>query len=807
MSARALYARGYTDLVSVIPPGATIKPNSRVDPSQRGKCPGRMGAGGWYGYDFTTAGTPTAEAVEAWAHWGANVGLMGEHFPGLDIDSDDPRLTAAVRRFATEHLGPAPARTSRGSRSLLVYRTNAPFGRRALTVEFEGAEHTVEVLGRGRQYLVYGTHPSGRPYGWEGEPLWNVAPESLSLVTLEMVDAFLDALQEALGSKGLTVHRTGANEGADAPPQEDLQGPSPAEVARVVAEIPNGSAFPDRESYIRMGHAIKAAAGGENGLPIFQEWAERWEDGVNDPDTVAADWARMHPPFRVGWPWLLDTAANHGYASARDEFEADPMAADEPMPESPWGSMAVAGVIRFSDEWLVHLIRRRIGDEVRYIPGLGGNGMWLTWNGFKWVLARRLEHEQIVRRTLTSLGQALQALAESMPAKEATPVARAALKCQSRTGITSVLDLLRAHVAVGDGGFDLDPFHLNTPGGVFDLRTGRQIEGDRQYRLATACAPAPGVPHRWLRFLEDLTGGDPAFQDYLQLSMGYTLTGAMSEKVFWFIWGSSSDTGKSTFISVLQGILGDYSSSVDVKAFLSADANRLRPELAQLPGVRLVTATEPATGRVWDEETIKAITGGDTIQTRLLYGQPFTYEPQFKIIVAGNHEPAIRNIDDAMKRRIRIMPFNIKVPEERKVRDLAQQIIREEGPQVLAWLMEGARRWVAEGLETPQVVALKTDAYTQEEDMMAEWISEVCEFDPAYQTPRQLLFEHWSMWMKARNRGPGSIQAFRQEFEDRTAQFEIKESRLKLDGGGHPRGYTGVRIRPRVTLGTEEFTT
>jgi putative DNA primase/helicase len=133
-----------------------------------------------------------------------------------------------------------------------------------------------------------------------------------------------------------------------------------------------------------------------------------------------------------------------------------------------------------------------------------------------------------------------------------------------------------------------------------------------------------------------------------------------------------------------------------VSVFISKRSDRLQPELARLPGVRLVTATEPSAGQAWDEKLIKAITGGDEIETRFLYGQPFTYFPQFKIIIVGNHEPEIRQVDDAMLRRIHIVPLNHKVPREKQVEGLSEILVREEGPQILRWMIEGCLIWQRE---------------------------------------------------------------------------------------------------------------
>lgn len=799
MSATKLHAAGYTALVSVVPPGAPISPRSKIDPSQRGKCPGKHGGNGWYGYDFLRADPPTTEDAAAWDNAGANVGLLGEFFPGLDIDSEDARLTKAVRRLAVKHLGAAPVRTSREPRSLLVYRTSEPFNRIYATVTFAEKEHRIEMLGRGRQYLVHGKHPSGSDYGWDGKPLWTNAPDSLATVTAAQVEGFFAALQEALGEKGIqvTIGRETREEMAT-PVQEALLAPSLEALRDTVALVPNGFGFEDRESYITMGHAIKAASAGE-GLDIFVEWASRWEDGVNDPDTVERDWHRMQPPFRVGWDWIEDRAREHGYSPAWEEFEADPTATEEPDPRVALG---ITGVLDFSDEWVVRLIEGELKDALRYIPGTGENGVWLLWNGHRWVDDRDMAYERLIRSHLAVLARKLAAWADAQPtAKDSEPISRAARRCQSATGIASVVRLLRARVACTPDDFDTDPWELNTPGGVYDLRLGTRRDCGGLFRRAAALAPKRGPHPVWDHFLDDLTAGDDALKRYLQKVIGYTLTGSMNAKAFWFLWGSESNTGKSTFVRVLQGIMGTYSATADVETFTSDSKGKLMPRLAQLPGVRLVTAAEPSAGRVWDEERVKQITGHDAIETRLLYGQPFTYVPQFKIMVIGNHEPALRQLDSAMRQRIHIVPFNIPVPKEKRNPHLSAELVEYEGAAILQWAIDGCLLWQQEGLTPPAVVVERTEAYAEGQDIFGEWLEEACEMGSDFEAARLDLYEHWSTWCHSRGERPGKLRSFKTMFEDRV---QVEEARLSAQGA-RVRGYKGIRLNPRAQAGTEAF--
>jgi hypothetical protein len=339
-SALHLWNDGYTDLVCVVPPGAHLAPNTSI--SHPGKVPGLKGADGWHGYKWRAHKTTESDA-ERWDKWGANIGVRGDQWPAVDIDVDDEALALGVQRVAHRVLGPAPVRRSTGSRRLLPYRTAEPFPRIAVTVNWRGETHKIEILAAGRQYLIAGTHPTGTAYRWE-QPL--PMATNLTLVDREKAELFLTELQRELCLRmpGIKVERTNVGAAVAAPAQDELLAPSLEALDELVAGIPNREE--DRDGYVRFGHAIRAA-GGDGAAYIFAEWAERWEDGHNDPDTVERDYAGFRGPYRLGWDWLVRYAHNHAPISARDEFEADPAAVPPPTPSAAYASaLATATLLK-----------------------------------------------------------------------------------------------------------------------------------------------------------------------------------------------------------------------------------------------------------------------------------------------------------------------------------------------------------------------------------------------------------------------------------------------------------------------------
>ena len=154
-----------------------------------------------------------------------------------------------------------------------------------------------------------------------------------------------------------------------------------------------------------------------------------------------------------------------------------------------------------------------------------------------------------------------------------------------------------------------------------------------------------------------------------------------------------------------------------------ATATGIRPTSPGLRGARLVTAVETEEGRRWAEAQIKALTGGDAIAARFMRQDFFEYTPQFKLIIAGNHKPGLRSVDEAIRRRFHLMPFTVTIPPEERDRELADKL-KAEWPGILAWMIEGCLEWQQHGLAPPEAVTDATAAYLEAQDAIAAWIDE-----------------------------------------------------------------------------------
>jgi putative DNA primase/helicase len=268
-------------------------------------------------------------------------------------------------------------------------------------------------------------------------------------------------------------------------------------------------------------------------------------------------------------------------------------------------------------------------------------------------------------------------------------------------------------------------------------------------------APKEGPHPIWTGFLMDATGGDEDMLGFLQILVGYVLTGQTVEHVLAFLFGPGGN-GKSVFLNVLTRLMGDYAVTAPMDAFAAAQGERHSTELAMLAGARLVTASETQEGRAWDEARIKAVSGGDPITARFMRQDNFTFKPRFKLLISGNFQPVLRNVDPAMRRRLLMLPFT-RTPA-RPDPDLEQKIWGE-APAIMAWAIRGCLAWQDEGLPRPEAVTLATDTYFTDQDGFGEWLEASTEIGGAGSFAAAAdLFASWKGFCEAAGERPGTAK-------------------------------------------------
>ena len=452
-------------------------------------------------------------------------------------------------------------------------------------------------------------------------------------------------------------------------------------------------------------------------------------------------------------------------------FDAGPEHPDDyeraPAPVKPDGNVVAlpgAQTLEVSEDAIALAFTREFQGTMRYDHHVG---RWYQWSQTHW---RRLEVPaalHFAREIGRRLGSGKKAVCKASVAKGAETFTQA----DPTHAVTSAI-------------WDADPWLLGTPAGTLNLKTGKMHQprpSDFITKLA-GCSPDSREPTLWLRFLQEATGRDTQMMIYLQRVAGYCLTGLTTEHALFFIYGPGGN-GKSVFLNILVHILGNYATNAPMDTFTSSKFSSHPTELAMLKGARLVTASETEEGRSWAEARIKALTGGDPISARFMRQDFFTYQPQFKLLFAGNHQPTLNSVDPAMRRRFNMMPF-IFAPVEPD--HMLEERLREEAPRILAWALQGCLDWQKEGLGRPDSVTAATAEYFEEQDIFGQWIDARCEVGKGKWEQPTPLFKDWTKFAREAGEDAGTMVSF---------SNRLKKLGLKRGKVTQIRAYIGISLR------------
>jgi putative DNA primase/helicase len=296
--------------------------------------------------------------------------------------------------------------------------------------------------------------------------------------------------------------------------------------------------------------------------------------------------------------------------------------------------------------------------------------------------------------------------------------------------------------------------------------------------------PAATAP-TWERFLRRVLP-DPELRAYIQRVMGYTLTGSVEEQCLFFFYGSGRN-GKTTFLELMRHLLGDYAHKAPSELLLASKDNAgARDDVAALQGRRFVVTAEIDEGRAMAEALMKQLTGGETVTARKLYANAVSFEPTWKIFLGANTKPVVRSANDyAVWRRIKLIPFEVRIPDDEVDEQLPAKLIAE-GSGILNWMIAGLRDWRSGGLQEPAIVRDQVDAYRAESDTVGQFLDECCVAQADARVRPAALYNAYVKWCEGRKERPKTLTIFGQTIQERG--FEKRKS------DGYPT-YIGIGLK------------
>ena len=445
----------------------------------------------------------------------------------------------------------------------------------------------------------------------------------------------------------------------------------------------------------------------------------------------------------------------------------------EPLPEKEVSKITTdfpKSFYTLSDMGNAERMVKYYGETVRYCSPLG---RWFIWNGERW------EEDSIKKIKLIAMEVARFIFSEAAMEpylENQRKVSSWALMSQMEPRLNAMVNAAMAIVPIIPDDLDKDLFLLNVRNGTLNLKTMEFDETHSKESFITKIVDVFYDPeakcHLWENFLFEIFEGDIELISYIQELVGYSLTGDTSEQILIFLYGGGQN-GKSTFMNVMKSLLGDYAKQTDFSTFtVRKNDSGPRNDIARLKGARLVSTIEIEEGKQLAESLVKQVTGEDTIKARFLYAEDFEFLPNFKVWIVANNKPIIRGGDFAIWRRIRLIPFNVRIAEDKKDKELGKKL-KEELPGILNWALEGCRRWQAEGLKTPRSVELATKEYEEEMDPIKEFLEDICITETLGKTKIGELYQIYEEYCSFVKTNPIPNRAFGR----RLTQMGIKRSR------------------------------
>lgn len=411
---------------------------------------------------------------------------------------------------------------------------------------------------------------------------------------------------------------------------------------------------------------------------------------------------------------------------------------------------------------------------------------WLVWDGTRWAKDETNQVMRLAKGTVRSIHDGLSQIQDLETQKEAFKHAQ---RSEAAGRLQAMLELAHSEegVPVLPDDLDSDPWILNCLNGTLDLRTGELLPHDPRRLchklLPVAFDPAATCP-RWEAFLDRVMGGKAHMTAFLQRTAGYALTGSTREQCLWILHGAGAN-GKSVFMGVLERLMGDYATRTESKTFIEKKSDAISNDLARLKGSRLVLASETESGRRLAESLVKQVTGGERMTARFLHREFFEFVPEFKLLLATNHKPAIKGTDHAIWRRIRLTPFEVVIPPEERDPNLTEKLL-EELAGILAWAVRGCLEWQKAGLAPPDEVVQATDDYRESMDSMASFFEDRCEVGGSFSLSAANLYAGYTSWCDSANETPMGKKAFGISLAERGFR--------SMKGTGGVRRWIGLRL-------------
>jgi putative DNA primase/helicase len=406
-------------------------------------------------------------------------------------------------------------------------------------------------------------------------------------------------------------------------------------------------------------------------------------------------------------------------------------------------------------------LAKRHGKDLRFTAAQG----WYVWDGRRWAADdKSIRVQALAKETAKSI------FGEIENAGDRAAVFKHAKRSQSKGAIEAMMWLARSEpgILAKITDFDANGWQLNVANGTLDLKTCELNPHERSDLISNIVEityDPVAEAELWDAFLWRVVDRNDDLYAYLRRFVGYLLVGDISEQSLHFLYGLGSN-GKSVFCEVLMRLLGEYAIAASPDLVMLKRHSGIPNDVARLRGVRAALMNETSQGARFDEAKLKDLTGSDTLSARFLHQEFFDFRPTHRIIIRGNHKPAINGTDEGIWRRLRLVPFTVTIPEDERDAHLLSKL-EAELPGILNWALRGCLEWQKEGLKPPGIIAEAVRAYREESDVLGRFIAETCEVRKMAQVKSSMLFKSYQQFAEAAGERWMQAKDFPNEMERR----------------------------------------
>lgn len=438
---------------------------------------------------------------------------------------------------------------------------------------------------------------------------------------------------------------------------------------------------------------------------------------------------------------------------------------DETMSDLMYRLMKLRPHSSFAYSWddigMATLMSDLYRDSIRYCPQ---NDCWYTWDkcwrkqGENGAISDMLQ--TLLNLLVLYCTEISHEVGEDEEAKEIIDKYRKYISSiRKYTPMRNIMEVLKTMVRMSLKDMDSNPYLLNTPGLAYDLRTGDIIADLTPFNVTkkTTCSLPNAFTKRcdrWYQFIDEITGGNKDKAQFLQRALGYSMLGVNREECMFIAYGAKTRNGKGTLFSTISTVLGeDYADSAppdlicENRSGRTTDFNAPQPALAKLVGTRIVRMSESARDVRLDVASMKTMTGRDTLVTRGLFQNSFSFVPQFTLWLETNHLPAVTDDTVFTSNRIYVIEFNEQFTEGKQDKNLKELFaLPENKPTILQWLFDGCADYIRNGLAAPECVMEAVRNYRKLHDRIGNFIEERCEIGDDKKISRGQLYASYSQW-------------------------------------------------------------